>query len=479
MLGSQWKAGMASGLFRMGEDLGSGMLRLVSDITGEAEKLLNETTLRVAITGLSRSGKTVFITSLIANLLAMGRGRQTLPTLSAQLAASGTVLRGVRLEPAGTQALDWFDAADKLRDLAGATPHWPPRTSDLASASLTLVLERTGPARILGPRRVRLELLDYPGEWLLDLPLLDQDFYQWSAETIALLRTQPRAEVAGEFLDFIATLNPLAAADEAVARRGHRLYLSVLEQARDRFGLRWLQPGRFLRPGPRGESPMMWFFPLPGEGPSPTGSLRDLLARRFSAYRDDMRQNFFDPWFARFDRQVVLVDVLGALWAGQGAFEDTRHAIAQIAAAYDARSRSRWLGLSTLKRVGFVASKADHVPAAQRAALESLFASMLGTQLEDGRTTSHRAVAALRCTEDGMHEGHPVVLGVPLGEERRRPFRPGHIPATVPSAGDPFWSRPFFELPALRPPLIDPDGREGLPHLGLDALLSWLLEDAL
>jgi predicted YcjX-like family ATPase len=468
-----------SGLLRIGEELSSGAVRLVTDMADEAERLLNETTLRVAITGLSRSGKTVFITSLIANLLAMGRGRQTLPALSALLERQGTVLRGVRLEPAGTQALDWFDAADKIRDLAGARPHWPPRTSDLASASLTLEFSRSGPMRLLGSRRVRLDLLDYPGEWLLDLPLLDQDFSQWSAATLALLRAEPRAAVAGEFLDFVAALDPTAAADEAVARRGYRLYLTLLEQARDRFGLRWLQPGRFLRPGPRGESPMMWFFPLPGDGPAPSGSLRDLLARRFVAYRDDMRQNFFDPWFARFDRQVVLVDVLGALWAGQGAFEDTRHAVAQIAAAYDARSRSRWLGLSTLKRVGFVASKADHVPAAQRPALESLFSAMMATPGEDRRTTTHRAIAALRCTEDAVHDGLPVVLGVPLGEERRRPFRPGHIPSAPPPPGDPFWSRPFFELPALRPPLIDPDGRDGLPHLGLDTLLAWLLEDAL
>ncbi|MBO1076422.1 YcjX family protein [Roseomonas marmotae] len=445
----------------------------------EAERLLNETTLRVAITGLSRSGKTVFITSVIANLLAMGRGRNTLPALSAQLERQGTRLLSVGLEPAGTQALDWFDAADKIRDLAGAQPHWPPRTSDLASASLTLELSRSGPARLLGPRRVRLDLLDYPGEWLLDLPLLDQDFSSWSAETLALLRARPRAEVAGEFLDFIATLDPAAPADEAVARRGHRLYLTVLEQARDRFGLRWLQPGRFLRPGPRGESPMMWFFPLPGEGPAPARSLRDLLARRFAAYRDDMRQNFFDPWFARFDRQVVLVDVLGALWAGEGAFEDTRHAIAQVAAAYDARSRSRWFGISSLKRVGFVASKTDHVPASQRPALESLFSSMIATPGHDRRATSHRALAALRCTEDAVHDGLPVVLGVPLGEERRRPFRPGHIPSAPPPPGDAFWSRPFFELPVFRPPLIDPDGRDGLPHLGLDELLAWLLEDAL
>jgi predicted YcjX-like family ATPase len=473
--------------------IGHGLARLA----GEAERALNETVLRIAITGLSRSGKTVFITSVIANLLALGRGRDTLPALSRQLAAQGRRIEAVRLEAAGTQSLDWFDAADKLRDLAGATPHWPPRTSDLASASLTLVVARQGRlGQVLGPRRVRLDLLDYPGEWLLDLPLLDQDFSQWSAETDALLRAAPRAAVSGAFLGFLAALDPNAPAEEAVARRGFQLYRAALEAARDQFGLRWLQPGRFLRPGPKGESPMMWFFPCPGTGPAAPGSLRDLLARRFEAYREDMRRSFFDPWFARFDRQVVLVDALGALCAGEGAFEDARHAVAQIARAYDARSRSRWFRRSLLKRVAFLASKADHVPAVQRPAFESLFRAMvasepgasgalfpgglgdmiLGTGSPD---VTHAALSALRCTEDGTHDGMPVVFGVPLGEDRRRPFRPGHIPPAPPPPGDAFWDRPYFEVPVFRPPLIDPDGREGLPHLALDEVLAWLLEDAL
>lgn len=464
---------MAAGI----EQIGHGLTR----ITTEAERLLNETTLRLAITGLSRSGKTVFITSLIANLLALGRGRDTLPALTRHMAEQGRRIEAVRLEPAGTQALDWFDAADKLRDLAGASPHWPPRTSDLASTALTLTVERGGTWRGLLPsRRIRLELLDYPGEWLLDLPLLDQDFSQWSAATLALLRRPPRSAVAGEFMAFLASLPPEAPAEEAVARRGYLLYRALLTEARDRLGLRWLQPGRFLVPGPKGESPLMWFFPCPGEGAPAPGSLRDLLARRFEAYRDDMRQSYFDPWFARFDRQVVLVDALGALCAGEGAFEDTREAVAQIARAYDARSRSRWLGLPLLRRVAFVASKVDHVPAAQRPAFESLFRGMVA--VPDGRMVTHRAVSALRCTEEAPPAapgGAPVVQGVPLGENRRRPFRPGHIPAAPPPPGDAFWQRPYFELPVFRPPLIDPDGREGLPHIGMDELITWLLEDAL
>jgi predicted YcjX-like family ATPase len=469
------------GLGNLGLDwIGNGLTRL----TDEAERLLNETTLRVAITGLSRSGKTVFITSLIANMLAMGRGRDTLPALSRMMREGGEErrIRSVRLEPAGTQALDWFDAADKLRDLAGASPHWPPRTSDLASASLTLTVERGGTfGTWLPPRRVRLELLDYPGEWLLDLPLLDQGHAEWSAATLDLLRRPPRAAIAGDFLHFLNSLDANAPAEEAVARRGFMLYREMLTAARDRLGLRWLQPGRFLVPGPKGDSPMMWFFPLPGQGSPSPGSLRELLARRFDAYRDDMRETYFDPWFARFDRQVVLVDALGALCAGEGAFEDARHAVEQIARAYDARSRSRWLpGFSTLKRVAFVASKADYAPDVQRPAFEDLFRAMVGGG-DGGRMVNHLAVSALRCTEEGETQPGepPVVYGVPMGEQRRRPFRPGHIPSVPPPPGDAFWRRPYFELPVFRPPVIDPDGREGMPQIGMDRLLAWLLEDAL
>ena len=57
-------------------------------IESYAEATLNETTVRVAVTGLSRAGKTVFLTSLIHNLLAMGRNLNTLPALRNHLEAA-------------------------------------------------------------------------------------------------------------------------------------------------------------------------------------------------------------------------------------------------------------------------------------------------------------------------------------------------------------------------------------------------------
>jgi uncharacterized protein len=59
----------------------------------------------------------------------------------------------------------------------------------LAQVSLTPVVNRTSTfGRTLGHRRVRLDVLDYPGEWLQDLPLLGQMFQEWSAQTMTLLR---------------------------------------------------------------------------------------------------------------------------------------------------------------------------------------------------------------------------------------------------------------------------------------------------
>ena len=57
--------------------------------------------------------------------------------------------------------------------------------------------------RLSNESTLTLGIIDYPGEWLLDLPLMDMSFEEWSRRTLQLLRTAPRAAVAGEFLEFL------------------------------------------------------------------------------------------------------------------------------------------------------------------------------------------------------------------------------------------------------------------------------------
>jgi predicted YcjX-like family ATPase len=463
-----------------------------------AERTLNERVIRVAVTGLSRSGKTVFITSLIHNLLALGQKRNTLPRLQSAINVNGASrLRNVRIAPAGAATIPRFDYEGKLADLASSEPAWPARTQDLALIALDMEIERPSPlAQKLGRRRVRLELLDYPGEWLLDLPLLSQSYRSWSEETLRLLQRPPRLSACGDFLKFLTDSDPNSGADEDTIHRGHVLYRAALEDCRRRFGLRYLQPGRFLCPGP-GDAPFMWFYPIADahDQPSP-GTVADLLRERFEAYKTDMRAQFFETHFADFDRQVVLVDVLSALHAGKDAFEDMEHAITQIARSlhYGTNWLPRDLGRlpvaramlgRRIERVAFAATKADHVPSMRRENLKNLVRAMAENARPPGvrgdqRVTYH-TVASVLATVDSTAtiDGHPVevVLGLPLGEQRQRPFYPGDVPSGRPPES--FWSDRFFELPIFAPPHIDPSGAVGIPHLGVDEVLTALLRDVL
>jgi predicted YcjX-like family ATPase len=438
---------------------------------------------RLAVTGLSRAGKTVFLTSLVANLLAAGQGARTLPALEA---AAGGRLRSARVVPAEVQSTPRFDAAGHLLALAADPPRWPERTEDLSTLEIALELDpRTllGKARgfLAGPRKVTLELLDYPGEWLLDLPMLDQSYAAWSAATLARLRRGRRAEAAGAFLAFVDALPAAAPAEEALVRQGFARYRDALRTCRDQLGFRFLQPGRTLNPGPRGEAPVLWFFPLPHAG---SGALAELMARRFAAYLEDARQNFFDPYFRRFHRQAVLVDALGALHAGEEAFDDTAEALAAVSA-----SLRGGLGIFDLltgqgvRRVGFAATKADHVPSRSREALLGLLGDLVGRDPAgplDAATSVH-AVAAIRCTEDAVAllDGRPVaaVQGVLMESGKLAKFYPGEVPLRRPDAA--YWAHPFFEMPVFQPPRLSGDGKAGIPHLGLDALLAALVGDLL
>ena len=68
---------------------------------------LTRRTVRVGVTGLARAGKTAFLTSVAANLLALGAGRPVLPALRRHLGA-----RTVRVAPAPADAspVPRFDA---------------------------------------------------------------------------------------------------------------------------------------------------------------------------------------------------------------------------------------------------------------------------------------------------------------------------------------------------------------------------------
>jgi predicted YcjX-like family ATPase len=443
---------------------------------------------RLAVTGLSGSGKTAFITSLVHNLMSAVSHPARLPFLRA---AAERRLFTVGLRAPGDETIAPFPVREAIGALAADPPHWPLSTTDLRRANLSL---RFTPAGFLGRAaggiaELGLEILDYPGEWLLDLPLLGQSYRDWSRTTLELARRGVRAVLARDWLDFLARHPVDSAADPEVVQRAHGLYQAFLAACRTQEQLSLLQPGRFLNPGQIGDLSQLSFCPMPfaiGVG-TREGSMAALMEARFEAYKRSVVQPFFTRLARNVDRQIVLVDVLRALNDGEEAFADQRLALETILAAFrfGRRNLLRLLFGAQIDRVLFAATKADHVPALQRDHLEALMANLVAVPTLRAQAAHVRvaatALASIRCTEDGadLIDGRKVdvVIGLPQGGERRIRFFPGIVPMTPPPGG--FWGERFTEFPVFQPPLIAAAAGDGVPHINLDKALDFLLGDVL
>ena len=456
-------------------------------------------TVRLGVTGLARSGKTVFITALVRNLTGGGR----LPFLAAD--AQGRLLRAY-LEPQPDDTIPRFDYESHLACLTGAVPVWPDSTRRISQLRLTIEYEpRSALRRWLGPSLVHVDIVDYPGEWLLDLALIDQSYEPWAAQALALARSSRRAEAAGPFLAFLAGIDPAGAADEQAAIAGAKLYTAYLaaDRASDEAQAT-LGPGRFLMPGEYEGSPLLTFFPMDQPRDETRGAtLHALMARRFESYKSNVVQPFFLGHFSKLDRQIVLIDVLGAINRGGGAVADLERALASVMTAFRPGAGS-WLSFLTgarIDRLLFAATKADHLHhgshdrleailklATQRAALR---ASTAGADVEVLAISAVRATREAEMKERG--ETFPVILGVPLPGEMLdgRVFdgktEVGVFPGDLPR--DPAGAFSTGAVRAgehafvrFRPPrLTTQPGTTGpvLPHIRLDKAIEFLIGDKL
>src|ERR1700757_563141 len=159
------------------------------------EHFLNPT-IRLGVTGLSRAGKTVFITALIHGLTRGGR----FPVFEAF--ATGRIARA-QLAPQPDDAVPRFDYENHVRALVEER-RWPNSTVDISELRLVIDYQRHNGA----DRQLTLDIVDYPGEWLLDLPLLNKSYEQWARESLKLSRQEPRAHLASPWHAQLATLKP-------------------------------------------------------------------------------------------------------------------------------------------------------------------------------------------------------------------------------------------------------------------------------
>ena len=167
--------------------------------------------LRLAVTGLSRSGKTAFITALVNQLLNIHAGAR-LPLLSA---AREERLLGVKRVPQRDFGIPRFTYDEGLAQLYGQPPVWPTPTRGVSEIRLALRYRSNDSLlrHFKETSTLYLEIVDYPGEWLLDLPMLAQDYLTWSRQMTGLLQGQ-RAAWSARWRQLCEGLDPLAPADE-------------------------------------------------------------------------------------------------------------------------------------------------------------------------------------------------------------------------------------------------------------------------
>jgi predicted YcjX-like family ATPase len=460
-------------------------------------------TVRLGVTGLSRAGKTVFITALVHGLTKGGR----FPVFEAF--NSGRIARA-ELAPQPDDAVPRFDYENHLHTLIEER-RWPNSTIDISELRLVIDYQRHSGA----DRRLTLDIVDYPGEWLLDLPLLDKSFEQWSAESLILSREAPRAHLAAAWHAQLATLSAEGKEDEQATLASARLFTEYLRACRDeRFAMSLLPPGRFLMPGNLKGSPALTFAPLdvPADGSAPEGSLWAMMVRRYEAYKDVVVRPFFRDHFARLDRQIVLVDALAAFNSGPEALHDLEAALAGI---LDCFRVGRSTILSTLfrpriDRILFAATKADHLHHLSHDRLEAVLRRAVTKAVARAEATGAEidvvALAAVRATREATvrraRQELPCILGVPVagevlagetfdGETEAAMF-PGDLPddpndlfrsdasafrgiaTTSPQNAD-------FRFLRVRPPLLETTERgiPALPHIRLDRALQFLIGDRL
>ena len=459
--------------------------RGIEDVAQGVSGAFLDPVIRVGVTGLSRAGKTVFITSLVANLLDRGR------MAGLEAAGSGRI-EAAYLQPQPDDTVPRFEFEDHLAALTGPEPNWPASTRSVSELRLSL---RVRPRGLLGglsgARTVHVDIVDYPGEWLLDLALLDQDFDDWSRT--ALARAETRDEAAG-FRAALAAVDPSGKLDEPTAAALAREWTAYLAAARA-AGYSDCTPGRFLLPGDLEGSPALTFAPLP-PSQAPRGSLAREFARRFDAYKAQVVKPFFRAHFARIDRQIVLVDALGAIHAGPPALEDLRRALSGILGAFRPGRNaflSNLLGRKRVDRILFAATKADHLHHAQHDRLAGIMAALVADARRRadfaGAETRAMAIAALRATVEETRSVNgremDLVRGRLLDGGKPAALHPGDLPADPAAllapakSGAERWLDADYGVMRFAPAPLSLRPGDGPPHIRLDRAAEFLLGDKL
>ena len=448
---------------------------------------------RIGVVGMYRSGKTVFMTSLINHLERHDPDRFPLGKKRIRLGN----FNPLPVED-GFRAFDYESHRHSLVSLQ----RWPTKTR--MARQFRFNLTRSDWRYTL----MDLTLTDLPGERLADIRIAKNSYESWSDEICGLFSTEPEylAHAQGYIKTLAKAANQDSNPDQDEILHAYRLALA-------RACLSYLPvitPSSFLL-GPQGdycgqrdEKGMAQtryvgvdkdnqFAPLSKEVRKKHPGLAGLFKRRYEHYR----RSVVAPtahWLAQCNELVVLLDITTILAGGLGMYhgalaliEDLityvdpgRGMLGQFASGLLKPLSAGHLTLPGITRIAFVASKADKVHASDRQKLLSLLRAMVQSRMNDlseeyKLRVEYFACAAVKSTvslNNGKLEGQPVEL-LQANSQKRPPvvrFTPSKVPGSWPEN----WGSHEYRFPDILPQM---PARKDLapPHLGLNLVADFLL----
>ena len=394
------------------------------------------------------------------------------------------------------------------RDLAKDPAEWPESTRRISQLRLTIEYTPTSAMRrAFTTGRLHVDIVDYPGEWLIDLPLLELSFADWSRQAVAEAHGRSRAEAARPWLEFLSALDPDGPADEQIALAGAARFTRYLQQARTPdAALAAPGPGRFLLPGDLAGSPLLTFFPMPA------GRQRRLRARHARRHAGaplrELQGACGKAVLPRPLRPARPPDRAHrrALRASTPAPPHLQTSSARWKPSSSASARgpapgSRSILPRRVDRLLFAATKADHLHHTSHDRLEAILRLIADKAIARaefaGAEVKVIALAALRSTREAEARSGwqrlPCIVGVPLPGERlggkvfggatEAAVFPGDLPAD-PADLEVVAAKPdAVHFLRFRPPRLVLDGasdeQAALPHIRLDRAMDFLLGDKL
>lgn len=457
-------------------------------IKGGAQKAVHRSLdqhVKLAVTGLSGSGKTAFITALVKHLTSQAN-EKNLPFFDVMQQQRHIATRIVPQEALTIPTFDYPKALSALLPTEGQ-PRWPSSTERINTLRLAIKYRSDSGLRgHFSPQStLYLDIIDYPGEWLLDLPMLQQSYRQWSEQQYALLQQPPRVEKSQAFLTALAALDLHAPVDESALSDIATQYQALLVGLKKDTKLAMLQPGRMLMPGELQGAPLLLFFPVAGYTEDAiAGSNLAHLQKRFDAYVKEVVKPFYSQHFRHFDRQIVLVDVLSALNEGPETLQEQGDVIKQLLAHFNYGETGflKRLFKPNIDKLLFAANKSDHISGVHHKDLALLLDSLVheqsnhlkfdGVKIETMAMSSITATMPKQVTEQGKTLN--CIYGLPLLESQWLTYLPPQPPMRVLNKDE--WPSHGFEFLSFSP-MPSPDKQ--LKHIRLDHVMQYLLGDKL